>query len=106
MAKLSTRNRLEKSEELARHLQTALVQGIGSTSKSTAKDRGVKSASFAVLLGTQMPSVLAEVSFLSNPRDAEFLRTEQFRDRIAVSLASGLDQYLRNRSVEPPQDRK
>lgn len=106
LAKLFTRNRLEKSEEFARHLQTALVRGIGSASQPTAKDRGVKSAPFAVLLGTKMPSVLAEVSFLSNLRDAELLRSEQFRDRIAASLLSGLEEYLRDRSVEPPQGQK
>ena len=66
----------------------------------------MKPASFAVLLGTKMPSVLAEVSFLSNPRDAELLRSEQFRDRIAASLLSGLDEYLRDPSVEPAQIRK
>lgn len=105
-ANFSTVNRLEKSEALARRLQTELVRGISSTSQPTAKDRGVKSASFAVLLGTKMPSVLAEVSFLSNPRDAELLRDEQFRDRIAASLLSGLDEYLRVPSVEPAQIRK
>jgi len=105
-ANLSVSNRLEKSEELARHLQAALVRGLGSASQPGARDRGVKPASFAVLLGTKMPSVLAEVSFLSNPRDAELLRSEQFRDRIAASLLSGLEEYLKDPSVEPPQNRK
>lgn len=105
-ANLSIVNRSEKSEGLARHLQTELVRGISSTSQPTAKDRGVKLASFAILLGTKMPSVLAEVSFLSNPRDAELLRSEQFRDRIAASLLSGLDEYLREPSVEAAQIRK
>lgn len=105
-ANLSIVNRSEKSEALARHLQTELVRGISSTSQPTAKDRGVKLASFAILLGTKMPSVLAEVSFLSNPRDAELLRSEQFRDRIAASLLSGLDEYLREPSVEAAQIRK
>lgn len=105
-ANFSIVNRLEKSEALARRLQTELVRGITSTSQPAAKDRGVKPAAFAVLLGTRMPSVLAEVSFLSNPREAEQLRSEQFRDRIAASLLSGLDEYLRDTSVEPAQIRK
>jgi N-acetylmuramoyl-L-alanine amidase len=48
-----------------------------------------------------MPSVLAEVSFLSNPKDEALLQTSQFRERIAASLFAGLNAYLKkNRPVE------
>jgi N-acetylmuramoyl-L-alanine amidase len=64
-------------------------------------NRGVKHAPFVVLLGAAMPSVLAEVSFLSNPKDEALLQTSQFRERVAASLYAGLNAYLKkNRTVE------
>jgi len=54
-----------------------------------------------VLLGSAMPSVLAEVSFLSNPKDEALLQTGQFRERVAASLFAGLNAYLKkNRASE------
>jgi N-acetylmuramoyl-L-alanine amidase len=64
-------------------------------------DRGVEHAPFVVLLGAAMPSVLAEVSFLSNPRDEALLQTPVFRERIAASLFAGFNSYLKkNRAAD------
>lgn len=93
-------NRVAESRELARYIQSGLVRGIGAQSPRTAANRGVKHAPFVVLLGASMPSVLAEVSFLSNPKDEALLRTVEFRERVAASLYAGLNAYLRkNRST-------
>jgi N-acetylmuramoyl-L-alanine amidase len=59
-------------------------------------DRGVKMAPFAVLVGTQMPAVLAEVSSLSNDEDDKLLKDEQYREKIAVSLFEGIKIYANN----------
>lgn len=59
-------------------------------------DRGVKMAPFAVLVGTQMPAVLAEVSSLSNDEDDKLLKDEQYREKIAVSLFEGINTYAKN----------
>jgi N-acetylmuramoyl-L-alanine amidase len=88
-------NRVAESRELARYIQAGLVRGIGAASPRTAANRGVKHASFAVLVGSAMPSVLAEISFISNPRDEALLQTTQFRERIAASLFAGLNGYLK-----------
>jgi N-acetylmuramoyl-L-alanine amidase len=66
----------------------------------------VKHAAFAVLLGAAMPSVLAEVSFVSNRRDENLLQTGAFRDRIAASLFSGLSAYLKKNRPSPGAARK
>jgi N-acetylmuramoyl-L-alanine amidase len=58
------------------------------------KDRGVKKAPFVVLIGANMPSILAEISFLTNPDDAEELREPQYRQRIAESLFLGVSRYV------------
>ena len=100
VASVTVGNRVAESRELARYIQAGLVRGIGAQSPRTAMNRGVKHAPFVVLLGAAMPSVLAEVSFLSNPRDEALLQTPAFRERIAASLFAGFNSYLKkNRSA-------
>jgi N-acetylmuramoyl-L-alanine amidase len=100
-ASVTVGNRVSESRELARYIQAGLVRGIGAQSPRTAMNRGVKHAPFVVLLGAAMPSVLAEVSFLSNPKDEALLQTGQFRERVAASLYAGLNAYLKkNRNSE------
>ena len=100
-ASVTVGNRVAESRELARYIQAGLVRGIGAESPRTAMNRGVKHAPFVVLLGAAMPSVLAEVSFLSNPKDDALLQTGQFRERVAASLFAGLNAYLKkNRASE------
>ena len=101
IASVTVGNRVAESRELARYIQAGLVRGIGAQSPRTAMNRGVKHAPFVVLLGAAMPSVLAEVSFLSNPKDEALLQTSQFRERVAASLYAGLNAYLKkNRASE------
>jgi len=57
------------------------------------KNRGVKKAPFVVLIGANMPSVLAEISFVTNPRDAGQLRQPEYRQRVAESLYKGVAKY-------------
>jgi N-acetylmuramoyl-L-alanine amidase len=58
-------------------------------------DLGVKQAPFVVLIGARMPSILAEISFLSNEQDARLLSTETYRDLIADALFDGVIRYQR-----------
>jgi N-acetylmuramoyl-L-alanine amidase len=100
-ASVTIGNRVAESRELARYIQSGLVRGIGAASPRTAANRGVKHAGFVVLFGAAKPSVLAEVSFMSNPKDEALLQTSQFRERIAASLFAGLNAYLKkNRPAE------
>jgi N-acetylmuramoyl-L-alanine amidase len=58
------------------------------------QDRGVHTAPFYVLIGANMPSVLAEVAFVSNPEDEKKLKSPEFREIIAKSLLRGVSDYL------------
>jgi N-acetylmuramoyl-L-alanine amidase len=58
------------------------------------RDRGVKKAPFIVLIGANMPSILAEISFVSNPGDERRLQTSEYRQRIAESLYRGIAKYV------------
>ena len=57
------------------------------------KDLGVKQAPFVVLIGAQMPSVLAEISFITNRADAALLKKDAFRDDIAQAIADAVITY-------------
>jgi N-acetylmuramoyl-L-alanine amidase len=56
-------------------------------------DRGIKKAPFVVLIGANMPSILVEISFLSNPHDERLLRRPRFRQEIAQALYDGIARY-------------
>ena len=64
------------------------------SSISGLRDRGVKKAPFVVLIGANMPSILAEISFVSNPADERKLQTGDYRQRIADSLYKGIAKYV------------
>ena len=58
-----------------------------------ARNLGVKQAPFVVLIGATMPSILAEISFLTNRQEAALLRTAKYRDQIADALLTGVMKY-------------
>ena len=66
--------------------------------RASAKDRGVKQAPFIVLIGANMPSILSEISFVSNPSDEKLLKSPNFRQKIAEALCRGIEDYSRNLS--------
>ena len=78
-------------------MQKALYSGEASKNPGV-RDRGVKKAPFIVLIGANMPSILAEISFVSNPTDERKLRTPEYRQRIAESLYRGVARYAQGLS--------
>jgi N-acetylmuramoyl-L-alanine amidase len=57
------------------------------------KDRGVKTAPFIVLIGANMPSVLAEIGFLTNSREEALLKRSDYRQKLAEALYKGMERY-------------
>jgi N-acetylmuramoyl-L-alanine amidase len=57
------------------------------------RDLGVKQAPFVVLIGAAMPSVLAEIAFVTNAQEAKLLRNNAYRQRIAESLFDAIRKY-------------
>jgi N-acetylmuramoyl-L-alanine amidase len=90
--KITLKDKIDESRELATDVQESLYSGLASR-HSTLRDRGVKKAPFVVLIGANMPSVLAEISFVSNPTDEARLETPEYREKIAESLYRGIAKY-------------
>lgn len=90
ITKITAQNKMQESRELAADLDHRLASATGEP------DRGVKSAPFVVLIGAHMPSVLAEISFLSNPADDRKLAGAAYRERLAEALYAGIAAYARS----------
>jgi N-acetylmuramoyl-L-alanine amidase len=91
--KIARNEKIEESKELASDIQDSLSQRLQTVSQSQ-KNRGVKKAPFVVLIGANMPSVLSEISFISNPSDEKLLRKGDQRQRVADGLYHGIAAYL------------
>lgn len=91
--KIALKEKIEESREFASDVQSSLHNGLAAKSPAI-RDRGVKKAPFIVLIGANMPSILAEISFVSNPTDERRLETSEYRQRIAESLYRGIAKYV------------
>ena len=91
--KIALKEKIEESHEFASNVQEALHSGLA-TRNSGMRNRGVKKAPFIVLIGANMPSILAEISFVSNPGDERNLKTSEYRQKIAESLYRGIAKYV------------
>jgi N-acetylmuramoyl-L-alanine amidase len=92
--KIAQADKSSESRELASILQKKLYSGARQVIPAS-HNRGVRSAPFIVLIGANMPSVLAEVSFISNPRDEKMLKKETIRQTLVKSLFAGIDGYMK-----------
>lgn len=90
--KITLNNKLAESRELATLVQTQMVRKL-KPQNATLRDLGVKQAPFVVLIGAQMPSVLAEISFLTNRAEASLLKQTAYRNRIAQALCDAILKY-------------
>jgi N-acetylmuramoyl-L-alanine amidase len=91
--KIALKEKIDESREFASDVQESLHSGLAAKT-SGVRDRGVKKAPFVVLIGANMPSILAEISFISNPGDEKRLKSPEYRQRIAESLYHGISRYV------------
>jgi N-acetylmuramoyl-L-alanine amidase len=89
---ITLNSKVKESREFAQIVQTSLVRGMRAQNKALL-DLGVKQAPFIVLIGAEMPSVLAEISFITNSAEAALLRDDAYKQRIAQSLADAVLKY-------------
>jgi N-acetylmuramoyl-L-alanine amidase len=91
LEKIALKDKIDESREFASRLQTSLFT-LTKASAAT-KNRGIKKAPFVVLIGAQMPSVLAEIGFLTNSSDEALMRKSEHRQKIAEALYKGIAAY-------------
>jgi len=91
--KIALKEKIQESREFAADVEQSLYSGLSAKSPGI-HNRGVKKAPFIVLIGANMPSILSEISFVSNSTDEKKLKTPEYRQRIAESLFKGITKYV------------
>jgi N-acetylmuramoyl-L-alanine amidase len=97
---IALNNKIDESRDFAAAVQRALHADMKKVNKDV-RNLGVKQAPFMVLIGATMPSILAEISFLTNKQDATFLKTEKYRQQIAEALLAGVMKYQQSLKRQP-----
>ncbi len=105
--KIAMTEKIEESQAFARLVQHQVYATLAKAG-SVPQDRGLKKAPFVVLIGANMPSILAEISFLTNPRDERLLKRSDYRQRISEALYLGIARYVNTlgRTREAQQARR
>ncbi len=93
LADLLVASNVEASSELAERVQRGMVKEI-SSHYSGVQDHGVKTALFFVLVGAEMPAILMEAAFITNPTECKRLRSSSYLDRTARAMEKGILAYL------------
>ena len=94
---ISQHDKAAESRDFAAHVQNALY-AFSAHNFPSEKNRGVKKAEFVVLVGANMPSVLAEIGFLSNPKEEALLKKSEYRQKLAEALYHGVSKYAESLS--------
>ncbi len=89
---IALNNKIDESRDFADMVQRSMVKRLATRNK-TLRDLGVKQAPFVVLIGAGMPSVLAEISFVTNRQEGQLLRTGAYRQQIAEALYDAVVRY-------------
>jgi N-acetylmuramoyl-L-alanine amidase len=92
---ITLNNKLDESRDFATLVQRAMIETLAKSNRGV-RDRGVKQAPFVVLIGAGMPSILAEISFMTNASEGRLLKTNAYRQRIAEALFQGIRKYQRS----------
>lgn len=95
--KISLHEKAEESKDFAGRMQSSLY-ALSARSFPGTKNRGVKKAPFVVLIGAQMPSILAEIGFLTNAREESLLKKPDYRQKVAEALFRGVQHYAESLS--------
>ena len=93
LAELMQNEKINESSQLAEFVQLNMVNGLKKGSFYV-KDLGVKQAPFYVLIGAEMPAILAEISFITNPEDAQLMKNERYLQTLADHIVAGVLSYV------------
>jgi N-acetylmuramoyl-L-alanine amidase len=97
LQKITLHEKIDESREFANRVQSSLF-ALSTRNFPGSRNRGVKKAPFVVLIGAQMPSILAEIGFVTNSREEQLLKRGDYRQKIAESLYKGVSKYAESLS--------
>ena len=92
---LMLNKKIKESKKLAFNIQNSLCHYLAGK-YDMVNDRGIKQALFYVLIGTEMPSIIIETSFISNPRECKRLNSDKYQKDLCEGIVQGLEKYISN----------
>jgi N-acetylmuramoyl-L-alanine amidase len=95
LSELMQNEKINESSQLAEFVQLNMINGL-KKQKFRVKDLGVKQAPFYVLIGAEMPAILAEISFITNPEEAKLMKSEKYLQTLAEQIVAGVLSYAEN----------
>jgi N-acetylmuramoyl-L-alanine amidase len=94
---LMLNTKISESSKLAHEVQKGIMGSVGKK-YTEVKDLGVKQAPFYVLIGAEMPAILVETGFITNPAERKRLQSKKYLETMADGILSGLEDYIRSLS--------
>ena len=86
-------NKINQSSILAGHIHNAMVSKISDKYHEKIRNLGIKHAPMRVLINAEMPCILIETAFISNPKEAKQLKSKAFQDTLSVSIFNGIENF-------------
>jgi N-acetylmuramoyl-L-alanine amidase len=102
--KITMYEKMNESKDFATKVHHEFFKTLNKLHPGT-KDRGVKKAPFVVLIGTDVPSILLEIGYISNRREAQIISSSGNQKKLAVAICSGIEEYLVNLGTLARDDR-
>lgn len=103
LAELMQNEKINESSQLAESVQLNVVKGL-KEHQFYVKDLGVKQAPFYVLIGAEMPAILAEISFITNKKEAKLMKNERYLNVIAEKIVAGVLSYAEKQKTAALKD--
>jgi len=95
---LMLNTKISESSKLAHEVQRGMMGRLGKRFTDV-KDLGVKQAPFYVLIGAEMPAILVETGFITNPTERKRLQTKSYLEALAEGIVAGMESYIRSISL-------
>ncbi len=92
-------SKITESSKLANNVHNSILGGLKEKDFDNVKNLGVKQAPFYVLIGAEMPSILIEIAFISNHKDAKNLQDTNYITTIAEEISSGVQAYINSNTA-------
>ncbi len=93
-------SKVNESNILAKNVHKYLINQL-KENDITIRNRGIKQAPFYILLATQMPTIIVQPGFITNPEECKLLRSDQYQNEISIGIVKGIRSYIREMLTQP-----
>jgi N-acetylmuramoyl-L-alanine amidase len=97
---LMQNSKVRESDQLAKNIQKCLINQLG-VINTNLRNRGVKQAPFYILIGADMPAIIIQAGFVTNPAECKLLKSDEYQEEISIGIANGINAFKKERFTQP-----